>query len=620
MAENYFARFCGFFMAFASVYVPNFMVQAVVRAEPELRERPLALVEGEPPLWKVVAANQAALAAGIELGMGGSQAKQFSSVEIRRRSPELEKAAHAALLDVGWSVSPRVEDTAPDTIVLDIAGLTSLFESVKNLAAVLAERIESVGLYSHVAVAANIEAAIHAARGFHGITLIAPGEESGRLSSLPVEVFFLSAETFETLDSWGIRTFGDLAALPLLPLSERLGQEGVRLHELARGAHCRALTLAQPETFFVEEMALDYAVTELEPLSFLLGRLLDQLCARLQARSLAAGAFFLRLELQDSDEEDADNVEVRRKKSAAKIDPKAFEKTLRLPVPMRDSKTLLKLLRLQLQADSPRGSIIKISLSAEPARPRAAQKGLFIPDAPDPEKLEVTIARLAGLVGTANVGSPELVNTHRPGEFRMAPFISATEDASGSLRFSPHFSASSVLRFEKLKGNNQPKPSAAKADSDEALTAGLKPGPTKQVGKPSRGAIAFRAFRPELTANVESAEGSEGSPCRISFRGARGEVVAASGPWRTSGDWWEEHGWRQDEWDMEIRFEGRSARRAGKSPASEDAGYSSGNGSREPSIGAVNEKRASRRGMPDGIYRIYYDWTRRGWFVRGRYD
>jgi protein ImuB len=588
-------------MAFASIYVPNFMVQSAVRAEPELGERALALVEGEPPLWKIVAANPGALAAGIECGMGGSQARQFSSVEIRRRAPELEKTAHAALLDVGWSVSPRVEDAAPDTIVLDLAGLTSLFESVKNLAAVLTERTASIGLHPHVAVASNIEAAIHAARGFHGITLIPPREEPGRLSSLPVEVLFLSAETLETLHRWGIRTFGELAALPLLPLSERLGQEGVRLHELACGTYERSLTLAQPATFFEEEMALDFAVTELEPLSFLLGRLLDQLCARLEARSLAAGAFRLRLELQDSDEENAGNFEIRRKSPASHIDSKAFEKTLRLPVPMRDSKTLLKLLRLHLHSDPPRGSIVKVSLSAEPARPRATQKGLFIPDAPDPEKLEVTIARLANLVGNSNVGSPELVNTHRPGEFRMKPYVPPTEESSGNgSLFSPY---SSVLRFSNLN-TAQPETSAAKADLEQPLTAGLKPaspagrpGPPKQNRNLFRAAIAFRTFRPELPADVEAAKGS---PCRISFRGERGEVVAVSGPWRTSGDWWEERGWRQDEWDMDIRFHRPAASKSKPDPS--------------------GDKHSSRLRIPDGIYRIYYDWTRRGWFVRGRYD
>lgn len=538
-------------MAFAAIYVPNFMLQAVARTEPDLRDRAMALVEGNPPLCKIVAANEAAFQAGIELGMGGSQATQFGKVEIRHRSPGQEKAAHAALLDVAWSISPRIEDTAPDTVVLDLAGLTSLFKSVENIAGALTERVASVGLQAHVSVASSIEVAIHAARGFAGITLIPWGEEAKRLSFLPVEVLLPSAETLETLHRWGIRTCGALAALPVLQLSERLGPEGVRLHELAHGTYCRSLTLAQSETCFEEELALDSAVTELEPLSFLLGRLLDQLCARLEARSLAASAFFLRFDLQDPVEEE---FETKNKISTSNSNLRTFEKTLRLPVPMRDSKMLLKLLRLQLQSDPPHGSIVKIVLTAEPSRPRAGQKGLFVPDSPDPEKLEVTIARLAGLVGTSNVGSPRLVDTHRPGEFRMSPFRPVSEESS----------------FLRKSGND--KPSSNRNEKREL--------------KSRRAAIAFRIFRPQPPANVES---REGCPCRVWFRGMCGNVVAASGPWRTSGDWWEEHGWRQDEWDVEIRFD------------------SFGRGQVSSMIA-------------DGLYRIYYDWVRRGWFVRGRYD
>jgi protein ImuB len=525
-------------MAFASIYVPNFMVQTIVRAEPDLRDRAVALVDGCPPLWKIVAANEAALHEGIELGMGRSQAQQFCKVEVRHRSPEQEKAAHAALLDVGWSVSPRIENTAPGMIVLDLAGLTSLFKSLENIAALLAERSSRVGLRPNIAVASNIEVAIHAARGFAGITLISPGEEPKCLSSLPVEVLLPSTEILEMLQRWGIRTCGALAALPVLQLSERLGHEGVFLHQRAGGKYCRSLILAEPETCFTEEMALDYAVTELEPLSFLLRRLLDQVCARLEARSLAASAFCLRFDLKDSVDEES---QVKSKLSVSMIESRTYEKMLRLPVPMRDSKTLLKLLRLQLQSDPPHGSIVKIVLTAEPARPRAGQKGLFVPDSPDREKLEVTIARIAGLVGNSNVGSPQLVDTHRPGEFRMFPFSPASEESAGS---------------------------------------------RKRESRSRRTAIAFRMFRPELLANVES---REGCPSRVGFRGARGNVIAASGPWRTSGDWWETHGWREDEWDVEIHFD------------------SSGH-------------KKNSRGAQDGLYRIYYDWMRRGWFVRGRYD
>ena len=97
---------------------------------------------------------------------------------------------------------------------------------------------------------------------------------------------------------------------------------------------------------------------------------------------------------------------------------------MNLPVPMRDSKMLLKLLRLHLQSDPPAAPILKVIMVAEPARPRAAQGGLFLPISPDPEKLELTVARLANLVGDSNIGSPELVDTHRPGEFRLSRFLS----------------------------------------------------------------------------------------------------------------------------------------------------------------------------------------------------
>lgn len=159
-------------MAFASIYVPDFSVQAVVRAEPALRQQRVALVEGCPPLERVVALNEAAACAGLDLGMTKSQAMQFRSIAIRSRSREQEQAAHAALLDAGWSVSPRVEDTDVDSIAVDLAGLASLFGSEETISHLLVRRASDLGLAVHVAVSFNLEVALHAARGFPGITVI----------------------------------------------------------------------------------------------------------------------------------------------------------------------------------------------------------------------------------------------------------------------------------------------------------------------------------------------------------------------------------------------------------------------------------------------------------------
>jgi protein ImuB len=553
-------------MGFACVYIADFLVQAVVRGQRALGERPLALLGGAPPLWSVVAANPAAFEAGIQLGMTKAQVAQFGNVQICMRSEAQEKAAHAALLDAAWSVSPCVEDTALDTIVLDLEGLTALFGSDESIARELARRVAAIGLAPRVAVAANMEVAIHAARGFPGITIIPAGEERQRLGTLPVGVLTTETETLEILERWGMGTLHALAGLPVLQLSERLGQEGVRLSELARGIRQRSLVLAQASSSFAEEMELDDAVEELEPLSFLLGRLLDQLCARLEARALAVRAVRIRFELQPSFEKDFQTLqEDVRKKPGVKY----YEKVLTLPVPMRNAKTLLKLLRLQLQGDPPSAPIQKIYMTADAASPRVAQNGLFVPCGPDPEKLEVTIARLGKLVGEENLGCAELVDSHRPESFRMARFLVSNEQSKRRVNSDPN-----------AKENSEPRPAAV---------------------------TGLRVIRPAQAVRVEL---RDEQPVRVYLRGMRGEVVAASGPWRSSGDWWQQDQWHQDEWDLELEFSAASpvaAQHAAPVPPQQSSDRSKPN---------EQSGTSSKR----GLYRVFYDALRQGWFVRGVYD
>ena len=307
--------------------------------------------------------------------------------------------------------------------------------------------------------------------------------------------------------------------------------------------------VAEPGHSFEEEMELDDAVEELDPLSFLLGRLLDQLCARLAARSLAAAAVRVRFELQPAFETALD---IRKEMFRSTNLPGLYERELQLPIPVRDSKMLLKLLRLRLQSNPPGTPIQKILLAADSARPRATQGGLFLPSFPDPEKLELTIARIANVVGEGNVGSPSLVDTFRPGEFQMRRFLTPLAAAETNCN------RGGVLHSGKQRAK-------------------------------SKVPASFRAFRPPVPAKLEL---HAGRPTRVIFQGQRGEVLAAAGPWRTSGDWWREDPWQQDEWDLEIHFHSFS-------------GHSD----------------ASAKFHPEcGLYRLYYDSLRGGWFVRGIYD
>src|SRR5712691_2757280 len=409
-------------MPFACIFVPDFPVEALLRAEPELRSQFVAVLEGKAPLQKIFAVNEKAQRAGVSPGMTKLQVEACPDLVLRARSSLQEAAAHAALLDCAQSFSPRVEDAACDTALLDLAGLELLFGSLPKIARDLARRACDLGLEANVAVASNPDTAVLAAHGFSGVIVIPDGKEAEQLGNLPLEVLFtggLDLRTLEKLERWGIRNLCALAALPDIALSERLGQEGIRLQQLARGDTSRTLVPIETPLIFEEAIELEYPLVLLEPLAFLLGRLLEQLCARLGARALATQELHLGLTLEQTTNHVGTGTLARPGRAQAR---QHFQRTLRLPVPLLDPKIFLKLLQLDLNAHPPGAPIVKIHLSAEPVRPRATQSGLFLPPSPEPEKLELTLARIAGIVGENKVGSLRLLDTHRPEGFLMEHF------------------------------------------------------------------------------------------------------------------------------------------------------------------------------------------------------
>jgi protein ImuB len=496
-------------MPFACIYVPNFPVAAALRAEPELQASAVAILEGKPPLEKVFAVSETAVRMGISPGMTKSQAELCAGLALRSRSPLHESAAHAALLDCAQSFSPCVEDTACDTVLLDLAGMESLLGTLPEISRAMRQRAAALGLEANVAAASNPDVALLAARGLSGITVIPANQEAERLGPLPVDVLFAepmdgdekksATRLLETLDRWGIRNLRALAALPKISLSERLGQEGLRLQQLARGAVSRTLVPVEEPLLFEEAIELEHPIVLLEPLAFLLNRLLEQICARLASRALSTQELRLILELE--------NFSARNQPSTISNQP--FIRTLRLPLPMLDAKVFLKLLQLDLNAHPPGAPIVKIQLAAEAARPRSAQAGLFLPPSPEPEKLELTLARLASLVGENNVGALELLDTHHPEGFRMQRFVTEAPQKT------PH---------EKVP---------ASAEEKSIVTA-------------------LRRFRPALRVNVTL---ENGHPVSLGCKQkeVQGNVLWKAGPWRASGDWWEREAWSREEWDIALQ-------------------------------------------------------------------
>ena len=240
-----------------------------------------------------------------------------------------------------------------------------------------------------VAVAATAEAAILAARNLPGYTFIAPGQEARVLGTLSIDALPPDPELFETFHLWGIRSLEDLARLPQDDLVARLGDRGLWLQRLARGAFERPLRPRLPAAVYEESADLEHPIKLREPLLFLIARFLHDLTARLKSQSLAASSLHLTLN--------------------------GNQRTHSLPFPTRDVKLLLKLVEHSLERQPPEEPIAKIRLELIPTEPRRVQHGLFTPTAPEPEKLELTLGKIRGLVGEKNVGYPELFDTHRPG-------------------------------------------------------------------------------------------------------------------------------------------------------------------------------------------------------------
>jgi protein ImuB len=99
---------------FATIYLPNFYLQAAMRHQSELCAKPVALIEEQQRKPVIIQLNEAAEKAGICKGMTPSQALARSlRVVIKVRAPQQEKSIQEVLLHYAFSLSPFVENTAP---------------------------------------------------------------------------------------------------------------------------------------------------------------------------------------------------------------------------------------------------------------------------------------------------------------------------------------------------------------------------------------------------------------------------------------------------------------------------------------------------------------------------
>jgi len=406
---------------YACLYAKEFPAQAVLRLRPELRERPVVVVEGEPPLQTVCSFNTKARYLGIARGMTRVELDTFSSLIVLARSRTEEVSTHAVMLECAGAFSPRIEDRSEGSAflcVIDIAGTEKLLGPPEVLARELLRRVQVLGVSASVAISRNFYAAVSHVRGSSSrIAFIAPGKEGDALAALPLKVLDVSSEHAETFALWGIRTLGALAALPEKELIARIGQEGRRLRQLARGEYPHHFVPFEAAFELQELMELDTPVEQLDSLLFVLGVMLEQLTLRATARVLALASVTITLSLEGG----ATHV-----------------RTVRPALPTNDRPLWIKLLHLDLEAHPPQAAIVAVTLTAEPGSTSKVQLGLFSPQLPEPMRLDVTLARIRALVGEDCVGSPVLRDTNQLDGFRVEPFkVPSAHSSSSAIASSP---------------------------------------------------------------------------------------------------------------------------------------------------------------------------------------
>jgi len=398
---------------FAVLHIANFALHAVLRHEPESANRPAALFTGTGKKSLVLAANPAARASGVELDMTVPQAvARCPTLVIRTPQPTAETEARAALLAVGFTFSPTIEDTAPGICTADLRGSTR--EKFEPAAHAAVSELARLGLPSTAGLARTPLLALYAARSANPVLLIT--DEEDFLAPLPLAAADPPTELAGVLADWGLRTLGDLTALPRDDLVRRFGATGLALWQRATGGDTRPLRpITLPQTF-TAAMEFEHEIETLEPLLFILRRFLDRLTLELLTAQFVAGELELTLRLVD------DTRHTRR---------------FRLPEPTADAEILFRALHTHLESLQTAASISAVHLRVVPTRPLVRQQGLFETGLRDPQGFAETLARLGALVGSDRAGTPQLEDTHRPDAVKLAPPAAVIPPPVPSPRHSP---------------------------------------------------------------------------------------------------------------------------------------------------------------------------------------
>lgn len=473
---------------YAVVVIPNFSLQAILRLHEDLRACPFAVLDEEN---RVLQMTMAARESSVEPGMTPTQAlARCQKIALRVRSRRQEEATQKALVQCASTFSPFLESTALGVCTINLRGLSefALPNGQTTLPLELADRAHA---WANRVLARVSGLQLNSQIG------LAADPDVARLAAQQANPIQFVRNVADFLNTVPLRAAG--LPIEMLPVVSKWGLNSVgQLRDLGRDELASRFGAQALE--FLDRIA----PSKSRPLTWTTPAIDFEESIDLEnpIESLEPLLFLLRRFLDQLSHrlESVYLVAQELKLTLALESGAKYERPLAIPSPTRNINTLFRMLHTHLenlQTDAP---IVAVALRAEPARGQAHQFGLFQASLRDPNQFYETLARLEGLLGPGHSGAPVNKASYKPDDFHLEP---------------PRFHDQS----------------------------GTKPPIHKMALGPS-----LRRFRPAIPAIIRI---ESNRPTHLQSERARGRITEAHGPWRLSGNWWEDS-WARDEWDVRL--------------------------------------------------------------------
>ena len=389
---------------------PSSPVSRALAANPPFPTGPVVL-GGQP--WvdaPVLDMSPAAHELGIRRGMPLGSAHRLSPEAVfLDPDPAADAAAVERALDRLADFSPGIAgvtdstDPAYGLLEVQVDGLRRLWGEEDVLVLRLREALRPLlpGRPRAGIAGTRFAATLAAATARESLVSVPTDGDAAFLAPLPAGLLTPDREVRGRLARFGLERIGAVADLPRSALIARFGDEGARMHARASGEELMPFRPRRAPERLQLGIPLEPAVGDLEPLRFVLRRLVGALSDQLIGRGAATLRAHLRLEL--------DTTFMR----AGTPDRLVFEQ--RLPEPTAEAEAIERLLYAQLERTPPPAPVARLELELAEVGPAAGQQlPLFIPQAARAARLGWQLARLALTYGEDRIRRVEITDPEAP--------------------------------------------------------------------------------------------------------------------------------------------------------------------------------------------------------------